>query len=162
MADIILFFPSAGLDIKGASIVLPLPVLCVAAPLVKAGYTVKIIDQRLDKQWQKQMEEELRADPLCVGVSAMTGKQIRGGLQASAHVKKLRPDIPVVWGGIHASLLPKQTAANPLIDIVVIGEGERTFLELVSCLEKKQEYHKLPGICFKAANGCIVKTARRE
>ncbi len=37
---------------------------------------------------------------------------------------------PVVWGGIHPSLLPEQTLGNANIDIVVEGEGDETFWNL--------------------------------
>jgi radical SAM superfamily enzyme YgiQ (UPF0313 family) len=55
----------------------------------------------------------------------------------------------VVWGGIHASLLPQQTAENPYIDIVVVGEGEETFEELVHAIEANKPLSSVAGIYYK-------------
>ena len=67
----------------------------------------------------------------------MTGPQIIRALETSKFLKGRYPDVPVVWGGIHPSLLPEQTLENPFVDIVVIGEGEATLLELVKTLKNK-------------------------
>ena len=69
--------------------------------------------------------------------------------------------MPVVWGGIHASLLPHQTLENPNIDIVVVGEGEATFTEVVQALQTGRPLEEVDGIYFK--RGAEVKsTPKRE
>ena len=65
-----------------------------------------------------------------------------------------------IWGGIHASLLPEQTLENPYADIIVVGEGEETFLELVKALESGTPLNNVPGICYKE-NGKVHHTADR-
>jgi radical SAM superfamily enzyme YgiQ (UPF0313 family) len=75
-------------------------------------------------------------------------------------VKERYPDVPVIWGGVHASLLPEQTLENPYLDIVVVGEGERTFLELVKALESGTPLRNVSGICYKE-NGKVHHTADR-
>ena len=57
----------------------------------------------------------------------MTGPQILRALDACARVRATYPDVPIVWGGIHPTLLPEQTLEHPLVDIIVSGEGEATF-----------------------------------
>ena len=69
-------------------------------------------------------------------------------------------DVPVVWGGIHPTLLPEQTLENENIDIVVQGEGEETFFELVQALEKGDPLSKVKGIWYKE-NGEIRNTEPR-
>jgi len=128
---------------------LPLSLLTIATPLDKAGYEVKIIDQRVDPLWKEHLTEEIQKKPICVGVSSMTGPQIRNGLEASEIVRQ-HGDIPVVWGGIHPTLLPEQTLEHPDIDIVVQGEGEETFFELVRALEEGTPLDIVKGIWYKA------------
>ena len=41
----------------------------------------------------------------------------------------MRPDLPVIWGGWHPSLLPEQCLASGVVDACVTGQGERTFAE---------------------------------
>ena len=45
------------------------------------------------------------------------------------------PDVPVVVGGDHPTVWPEKMLANPDIDVVVRGEGEATFVELLEALE---------------------------
>lgn len=75
MADIVLVYPRGGMDIA-ATVAPPHGLLCVAAPLEKAGYKVKIIDMRTDPQWKLHLENELEAHPVFVGITCMTGTQV--------------------------------------------------------------------------------------
>jgi radical SAM superfamily enzyme YgiQ (UPF0313 family) len=78
----------------------------------------------------------------------MTGYQIKGGIAAAKRVRELS-DVPIVWGGWHVSLLPEESIRSPHVDIVVRGQGERTFAELVQVIEEKGDFKKIPGITFK-------------
>lgn len=127
---------------------LPLGLLTLATPLDQAGYQVRIINQNIEPDWEDSLLAELKTRPVCVGVTAMTGPQIWWGLKASEIVKR-NSDVPVVWGGIHPSLLPQQTLKNPHVDIVVQGEGEETFFELVRALANKQSLDTIKGIWYK-------------
>jgi len=68
----------------------------------------------------------------------MTGPQIRHALTVCNLVRDRYPHIPIIWGGVHASLLPEQTLENSLVDIVVVGEGEDTLPELIEAMRTKQ------------------------
>lgn len=158
---IILIFPKTGpADVKHVSIELPFSLLFLSAPLVKAEFEVKIIDQRIDDRWEETLARELKTRPLCVGVSAMTGKQIYYGLKASRLVKEIDPAVRVVWGGIHPSLLPRQTIENENIDIVCIGDGEETFLELATALMNNTVLGNVKGIVYKQAGAVHTNPPR--
>ncbi len=139
---------------------IPMSLLCVAAPLVEAGYEVEIIDQRVDPKWKSVLEEELQKDPICVGITSMTGPQLKYALEASKVVKE-HTESPVVWGGVHATLLPNQTLDNEFIDIIVVEEGEATFLELVQALETKSPLSEVKGLWYKE-NGQKKNTGLRN
>ena len=160
MKRVLLFFPS---NKFGGSVQqrdqIPLSLLTIATPLDRAGYTVRIIDQRVDKHWRETLLQELKEGPICVGISSMTGPQIEHGLVASQLVKR-HSDIPVVWGGIHPTLLPEQTVENEDVDIVVQGEGEETFFELVQTLEHGEPLGNVKGIYYREGNR-ITSTAPR-
>lgn len=126
---------------------LPLALLS-AARLVDKNYDVALVDTRIDREWRRRLLLELTKRPICVGVTSITGRQIRYALEISRFVKE-NSDIPVVWGGIHASIFPDQTLANEYIDFVVKGEGEETFLKLVQAIEKSGTYDKIPGLWYK-------------
>ena len=138
MANVVLIYPSTGLDIKDVSVWLPLSVLHVASNLVK-DYDVVIVDQRIDENWKSKLSAALGQETLCVGISSMTGTQIKGGLSAAQYVRELAPELPIVWGGNHPTLVPHSTVMHPLVDIVVLGEGEITFRRCVEALERGEE-----------------------
>jgi radical SAM superfamily enzyme YgiQ (UPF0313 family) len=78
----------------------------------------------------------------------------------SAKVRARYPDLPIVWGGTHPSIAPEQTCEHPLVDIVVAGQGEATFMELVEAIEAGRPLDEVDGLYFKR-DGRIVKTGCR-
>lgn len=157
MAQVVFVYPSTGLDIKGVSVWLPLAALQVCSTIVN-DYEVVVVDQRIDDDWKQKLRSHLTDDTLCVAVSSMTGTQIKGGLVASRIVREANPDIPIVWGGNHPTLVPDSTIRHPLVDIVVLGEGESTFRFLVEAFEKKMNWKEIPDIAYQDADGRVVKT----
>ena len=119
--------------------------LTIAAPLHQEGYKIKIIDQRTDNNWRNTLKEELKKNPICTAISAISGTQIGFGIAANKIVKEYNKEQRIIWGGTHATILPEQTLENEDIDIVVKGEGEKTFYELIKGLEKIHNYRISKG-----------------
>jgi anaerobic magnesium-protoporphyrin IX monomethyl ester cyclase len=88
--------------------------------------------------------------PLFVGISCMTGLQIKYALEFSQYVKEQGVACPIVWGGIHPTLLPEQTARDDLVDVVVRGEGELIVRDLANCLASGNPIHDVAGITYKS------------
>jgi len=155
MAEIILVQPVVGLldNIKTAP-GLPLSLLS-AAKLVAQEFRVRIIDQRLDANWRETLKKELKKKPLLVGTTAMLGPQVEFARAVGEETKRYFPEIPVVWGGPHPSVLPEQTIADETVDIIVQGDGEETFLKLARALKKRQSLKKIPGLYFKKSDEVI-------
>ena len=157
MKKVILIYPRLQDTIEEKAF-LPLSLLCIAAPL--KDINVKIIDQRVDQDWEKELLDSLNEDVVCVGINSMTGPQLKPAIDISKTVKK-KINVPVVWGGVHASLLPRQTLENEFVDIVVIDEGDLTFHELVNCLINNKNLASVRGIGYKQ-NNSIIFTDQRE
>ncbi|MBU3925553.1 B12-binding domain-containing radical SAM protein [Patescibacteria group bacterium] len=156
MSKIILFLPSYETT---SIMLLPASILSVAAPLVNAGYEVKIIDQRVNRLWKRDLLNEMKKEPLAIGISTLTGKQILNGLEASRLIKE-NSNIPVIWGGVHPSIMPRQTLNNKYINYVVIGEGEETFLELVECIKNKNSVKNIKGLGYKENGNVFINQER--
>lgn len=142
---IVFFFPA----FSSTEATAPLGILAVCTPLLRAGYTVKLIDSTITPNFKKAVMRELE-DALCLGVSLVTGPMIRETLEVARAVKAWNPDFPVLLGGWHPSLLPDQTLASPYVDVVVRGQGEDSLLEIVRRLEAGAQLHDVQGIGFKA------------
>lgn len=122
---------------------LPMGLIMVAVNIYQK-YRVIILDQIVEKNWRKRLNDLLDQNPVCVGITAMTGRQIKEGLRVSDIVKQ--KGVPVVWGGIHPSLMPEQTLKHPLVDYVIAGEGEDAFLELLDAIVSSKDVGNIPGI----------------
>lgn len=51
-----------------------------------------------------------------------------------------------VFGGCHPSALPEEVASQPSVDLVVVGEGERTLQELLTTLSGGGNPRDVPGL----------------
>ena len=112
---------------------------------------IVIIDQRVHADWEARLRREVSKGPLMVGFTAITGRQLLFALEAS-HVVKDEGEVPVVWGGPHATALPDITLAHPLVDMVVRGEGEETLPALVGALEGGGKID-VPGVSLACEGG---------
>ena len=130
----------------------PLQLLHVAGALQRAGYEPGILDLRLHDYHGLDIGE-----PVYVGITAMSGPQIRYGLEFADWVRATKPGVPIVWGGVHPTLLPEQTAADARVDVVVRGEGEAVVGPLADALAAGERLDDVNGITF-ATGGEVRST----
>ncbi len=156
---VLLLYPKTGVqNLKPQS---PLSLLALAPALEEAGYRPVIVDTRVEPDYSKRIREHLD-DTVFVGVTSMTGRQIAYGLELSREVRQLAPAVPVVWGGIHASMLPAETLGADCVDYVVVGEGEETVVELADALRDGGDVSGVPGVYYKDADGGHQFTGQRD
>jgi len=141
---VVLFYP----PYDGPPLGAPVCLLSLAAPLLRSGFEVVIIDAAIEADWLNVVLRELR-DALCLGISVLTGPMIRGAVRMAKAVKKEAPGIPVIFGGWHPSLLPGQTLQESFVDAIVRGQGELTFLEAAENLAAGKGIHGIQGISSK-------------
>lgn len=153
---VVLFHPKSGEDDTGY---LPLSSLAIAGSLLKKNYKIKIINAGVEKDYEHEILKFIN-DAVCIGITSMTGYQIKDGLKIAKKIKENHKHIPIVWGGWHPSLLPEQTIKNPYVDIIVKGQGYLTFCELVEKLIKKESLKDVLGIIYKK-NGKIINNPDR-
>lgn len=146
-----LFYP----PYDGPPLGAPLSLLCLASPLLRAGFEVKLVDNLLHPDYEKAILRETE-DALFLGISVLTGPHIGAAVRISKAVKKLRPEMPIIFGGWHASLAPAQTLSEPFVDAVVRGQGELTLVELAQRIADGKDWHGIRGLSFKDGNGEVV------
>lgn len=104
----------------------PLGLMYIAAVLEEASYPIEIIDLPLvpHHKWREVIG---KAD--IVGITVLSASLYQA--KEILHLAKLNnPEVVVVVGGSHPTSLPYETLREGF-DIVVVGEGEYTFLNLV-------------------------------
>ncbi len=134
---------------KVAPSLLPVSLVYLAGYLEKQGYPVRIFDGQIEmmsEQTIRQTLTEFRPD--VVGITCMTPMVVETHLVAAC-VKAFRPNLPVVVGGIHASIMPEDILADRNIDVIVRGEGEITFHELIENLGSGGDLGSIAGLSFR-------------
>jgi len=155
---IILFNPRVSLDRYHNA---PLGLLSIVSLLEKEKkYDIKIISASEEPNFKNKILKNMK-DAICFGVGSMTGYQIKEGLEISKIIKQKFPNKPIIWGGFHPTILPEETIRNKNIDIVIKGQAQRTFSELIKKLEKKQSLKDIKGIFYKEKEK-IIKTEDRH
>ena len=138
--DVLLVFPG---KFHAPDPQMPLALLYLASSLREEGFSVRILDMRL----KNYVDFEI-GNPLFVGISCMSGLQIKFALEFARHVRMQNPRCPLVWGGVHPTLLPEQTARNDYVDIVVRGEGELIIKDLAYAIASNKPLDEVAGITY--------------
>jgi anaerobic magnesium-protoporphyrin IX monomethyl ester cyclase len=80
-----------------------------------------------------------------IGISLMTD-QLPIVSEITNELKKRLPDTPVIWGGIHPTLVPADCAR--VTDYVCVGEGYEPAYELLMALKQGQSVPQILGIGY--------------
>jgi len=110
----------------------------------------------------KEVINKVPKDVKVVGLTALFSHAWFLARNIAFDIKKLYPNCIIVVGGEHPTALPENTLQkNDSIDVVVLGEGEETFLNLIECIDKNLDYRNVKGIAYKNENGNIIMNERR-
>ena len=135
----------------------PLGLAYLAANLERGGHGVSILDAPALDLTSEGICRSIEAGAYdVIGVTMLT-PMYRRSVEVVRAIKKTFPDLPIVVGGPHPTILPEETLIdNKEIDFAVIGEGEIVFLDFVNALEKGTDIKDIPGIAYRKNNAVIV------
>ncbi len=142
----------------------PLGLLAIGGPLLDAGHEVTLVDADRDDLPDDEIVRRIAAlapEILMVGHSGSTSAHpvVR---RVTERLAKVLPDMTVIYGGVFPTYHYRDVlAAEPQVDVIVRGEGERTALELVTALAGQTPLGEVKGIAFRA-NGAVVATPPAE
>jgi radical SAM superfamily enzyme YgiQ (UPF0313 family) len=143
-----------------ASIIPPIGLACIAAYLEKRGINTSIIDCYARPDSDSLIRSYLESEkPAFIGLSCTTSTFL-DGIRTAKLAKSILPGIKVVFGGAHVSALKERILKDfPVIDFIVVGEGEETLAELIE--ENGENISAVPGIIYREKDGMIRFTDRR-
>ncbi|MFH1654820.1 MAG: radical SAM protein [Pseudomonadota bacterium] len=140
-----------------------LGLLYVASYLRRAQHEVKIIefiDEDFNTRKNKKLWEELYIfDPDFIGLGVISWNR----KVASRIIKKVREttkDKIIICGGKDPSFSPEKYLSYSA-DVVVIGEGEETAVELINAYDSSKTLEDIKGIAFLKERK-VFQTSRRE
>ncbi len=140
---------------------IPLGILYISAYLEKNGYGNEVFDSTFSsKEYLFQFLTEFNPDVIGIYTNLMTKLNV---LQIIQHIKTHHPHTKIILGGPEV----RHSAENFLkfgADIIVIGEGESTMLEVVQHYEGSGyiDLNQINGIAFLENNNFIQTFERSK
>jgi radical SAM superfamily enzyme YgiQ (UPF0313 family) len=147
-----------------------LPALTVLGSLKSAGFDVDFMDLSADDyQTQTRLNEHTyrfglpdeavvdkikNTKPFALLLTSMFSTEQQMVDDLTSEVKRAYPTLPIIAGGIHATLQPDWTLEQGNIDFVVLGEGEETTGEVLIQIQSE-------GVDAVKSRGRIVNAESR-
>jgi radical SAM superfamily enzyme YgiQ (UPF0313 family) len=150
----------------------PLGLAYVAGALKAAGLPYRVIDaagealhqiraypDRPDFLVQGLLPDEviarIPAGTRAIGITCLFSSLWPVARDLAARARRRFPEAVLVLGGEHGTAVPEFVLDTSTFDVVVLGEGEETAVELFRAVLNGQPYRALPGIAY-AEGGRIV------
>ncbi|KMP10313.1 hypothetical protein UR09_06650 [Candidatus Nitromaritima sp. SCGC AAA799-A02] len=174
---VLLIFPPTtvyGDDPSVPPVTQPLGIAYLAAYLEREGHQVSIVDGRGTRDQITRSEssklfglsnEEILAEvdrfnPDVVGVSNMWTAYSGDPHRVAAAIKKKYPNMFIAFGGSHPSEFHELVLKDPNVDVVVIGEGEVTFSEVLKKIEHNEPLNDIQGIAYREGDRLVKNPVR--
>lgn len=135
----------------------PLGIEYVLAAARKSGHTVRLFTP-LDAPIDRLAEVIAEFGPDILAISMYTC-HVPDALLISSRLKKLLPEVKTVVGGPHPTATP-DIVLCPEIDVAVIGEGEKTFCELLDAWAAGRPLEDVAGLALNVGGTTQLTAAR--
>src|SRR5512135_798840 len=132
----------------------PLGLGYIASVLRKNKVDVEILDPTFGAR-DEVLRRLARTDYDVLGVSAYT-MNYRLGLEFARFAKSQNKHCRVVFGGVHPTILPADVAKEDEVDVVVVGEGEETTLELLNAFKNNLPLETVKGLVFRTGEKIVT------
>jgi len=94
-----------------------------------------------------------RLKPDVIGIGAVFSGAFGALIEFTKSIKSYFPSMPIVIGGIHATIFAKEILESyEYIDYVIVGEGEYSFLKLLKCIKCGNSVDDIDGLAFRQAD----------
>lgn len=136
---------------RGGGFIPPIGLMFIASYARQKGYDIRILDTGVDSMDEAGLEAYLKEGKYdVVGIPCFTNTA-RYTFDTARVVRKALPGALIVIGGVHATVLPEKTLLEcPEADIIVVGEGEVTFSEILNWeYGNKGALSQIDGIVYR-------------
>jgi anaerobic magnesium-protoporphyrin IX monomethyl ester cyclase len=139
---------------------LPMSLLAVGS-LLEGEFDYRIVDGNIEADPVATilaLEERTRIT--AVAVTVMPGPQLRAAVMGCRQLKRMLPYVPVIWGGYFPSQHADACLSEATVDICVLGQGERTLVEVVRALASGRDLSAIPGLAYRRGGACCAQRRR--
>jgi B12-binding domain/radical SAM domain protein len=132
----------------------PVGFLTMAAYLRRHGFRVRIVNLALLMMRSRRFRPEKllrKLKPKLFGIDLHWLPHAHGATELAALLKRLHPEIPIVFGGISASYFHEELIRDSAADFVLRGSvTEPTLLALLRQVESGRAFETIPGLTWKS------------
>lgn len=140
----------------------PQGVAYITATLLKHGHEVDIYEQDIHHYSEEHLTQTLDNEHYdMVGLSFIGGYyEYRKAIKISDAINASKQRPLYVIGGFGPSPDPKYFLKKMNADVVVMGEGENTIIDLIRHIEDKKPLSGVLGIAYREGERCIINPGR--
>lgn len=146
-----------------------------AAIKQELGLEIEIFDANLEaikyirkhghvdiKELRALLENKIKAaKPDLVGVTCLFHSLYKMAHFACEVVKAVLPNSVVVMGGTYSTVSCKEALSDKNIDIIILSEGERSFVDLIKYLNSGSDIGKIDGIAYKIREKICINPKKK-
>lgn len=140
---------------------IPIGLVYIAPIAEQRGHYVEILDLGLESEPDRVLSQKLQERNWdLVGLSCMTA-EFEGAEIVARQVKEFDPEIKVIFGGQHPTMVVEGVLAQPYCDFLCIGEGESTFGHFLDVFSSGGDMVDVLGLAWKSNLGELKRNAPR-
>ena len=135
--------------VMGDYVAPPMGLAHLASVIEEEGHELRLVDcNGSNISWAEVPDIISRIRPQVIGATAFS-PFFYDALRVIEIAKRVDSGVTSVLGGPHVTFTCQETLNKyPLLDLIVRGEGEKTIVELLRCLEEKGDLAEVRGIAF--------------
>ncbi len=131
----------------------------LAASLENKGHAVKIIDGSSVDLTSSTLSSIINQfKPKLIGIS-VTSYTLENSILLAKRIKT-NFDIPIVIGGAHVNIYPRESLWIKSVDFAIYGDGEDPLVELVEAIEHAKDFSTIRNLCYRKNRQIIVNDPR--
>jgi len=139
---------------------LPMSLLAIGS-MLEGEFEYRIVDGNLEADPAGVILAIADKQPVtAIAVTVMPGPQLRSAVSGCRQLKRLLPEVPIIWGGYFPSQHADACLSEHTVDVCVIGQGEQTILELMRAIRDGESWSSIAGLTYRQ-NGTIRRTPPR-
>ena len=125
----------------------PLNLGLLGSVLIDNGYSVDLINYNVHEDWKELIFNILneRTDIAYVGFTAMSS-QVESAYKTAKEIKQKHPEVPIVFGGVHVTLVPEGVVKGGVVDFCVVNEGDVAVIRLAEYVNGKIPIESVPNL----------------
>jgi anaerobic magnesium-protoporphyrin IX monomethyl ester cyclase len=139
---------------------LPMSLLAIGS-MLEGEFEYRIVDGNIEADPAGVILAIAERQPVrAIAVTVMPGPQLRAAVSGCRQLKRMLPEVPIIWGGYFPSQHADACLSEHTVDVCVIGQGEQTILELMRAIRDRASWSSIAGLTYRQ-NGAVERTPAR-